>query len=268
VGVRNRGLDGTHFAAIPYSNVSNQPSSNASDNPVPSGDLPNLGNAERGLRPDGGGESGAQLDSMRLAAYLSSPSPAGALTARFLAAPVDPSPEHSRSFSSTVGGHSLESSQRRAQLAIAAENHSARAAVGLGMRGGAGEVVHGLGSLRENFVKEVVRSLEGGRAAILRPHRRRALVAGGVKAGLRPFQVSLLVAEVQESVRHGEHQAVEVAQTGGSMGMVQVPDAPLEERAPKAASGMRYYVICIACAAALGLIMLAGLIVLTLAFDS
>ncbi len=61
-----------------------------------------------------------------------------------------------------------------------------------------------LEGVSQAFVKDVVKSLEGGRAAILRPHRRNALIAGAVDKGLRPFQAQLLVAGVQEAVRAGE----------------------------------------------------------------
>lgn len=82
---------------------------------------------------------------------------------------------------------------RNARIAIAAENHLASA---LPVREG----------VSDEFVRQIVQSLEGGRAAVLRPHRRRALVAGGVGKGMRPFQVQLLLAGVQEAVRAGEIQ--------------------------------------------------------------
>jgi len=50
----------------------------------------------------------------------------------------------------------------------------------------------------------VVRSLEGGKAAILRPERRRNLVAAAGALGVRPFDANLLIAAVQDRVRRGE----------------------------------------------------------------
>lgn len=46
-------------------------------------------------------------------------------------------------------------------------------------------------------------SLEGGRAAILAPERRRCLVALGTRLGLRPFDSSLVIAVVQDGARSG-----------------------------------------------------------------
>ncbi len=54
------------------------------------------------------------------------------------------------------------------------------------------------------FASAVARSLEGGRAAILPPERRRTLVAAGVEMGLRPFDANLVIAIVQEGTRTGE----------------------------------------------------------------
>ncbi len=50
----------------------------------------------------------------------------------------------------------------------------------------------------------VARSLEGGQAAILRPERRRNLVAAAGALGVRPFDANLLIAAVQDRVRRGE----------------------------------------------------------------
>lgn len=48
------------------------------------------------------------------------------------------------------------------------------------------------------------RALEGGRAAILTPDERRRLLLLGERVGLRPFDVSLVVAIVQDAARAGE----------------------------------------------------------------
>lgn len=59
-----------------------------------------------------------------------------------------------------------------------------------------------LPNIQEIFAKEVHANLEGGRAAILRPSKRRMLIAAGIQAGLRPFQTQLIMAQVQEERRH------------------------------------------------------------------
>ncbi|MFA6044300.1 MAG: hypothetical protein WC718_04900, partial [Phycisphaerales bacterium] len=57
--------------------------------------------------------------------------------------------------------------------------------------------------VRVAFAATVAAKIEGGRAAILRPEARQALVANGAKAGLRPFDVSLVIAIVQDAARRG-----------------------------------------------------------------
>lgn len=79
-----------------------------------------------------------------------------------------------------------------ARRLISAENHLAK-----NFAGGAD-----LPSIQELFAQEVQSNLEGGRAAILRPSKRRMLIAAGIKAGLRPFQTQLIMAQVQEERRH------------------------------------------------------------------
>jgi hypothetical protein len=58
--------------------------------------------------------------------------------------------------------------------------------------------------VRMVFATEVARAIEGGRAAILRPERRRALVGAAVSWGLREFDANLIIAIVQDGARHGE----------------------------------------------------------------
>lgn len=50
----------------------------------------------------------------------------------------------------------------------------------------------------------VVESLEGGRAAILRPEARRRIVTVATTLGLRPFDANLVIAIVQDAARRGE----------------------------------------------------------------
>lgn len=81
-----------------------------------------------------------------------------------------------------------------ARRAIALENHLAR--------GGCTAADY------ELLSRAVAGSLQGGRAALLTPDRRKLLVAGAVRRGMRPFEAQLVVAAVQEAVRHGEADPV------------------------------------------------------------
>lgn len=54
------------------------------------------------------------------------------------------------------------------------------------------------------FALDVAGQLQGGRAALLAPERRRQLVARAVRAGLRSFDANLVIAVVQEAARRGE----------------------------------------------------------------
>lgn len=77
-----------------------------------------------------------------------------------------------------------------ARRAIALENHLARGGCSPGEY--------------EALSRAVAGSLQGGRAALLTPERRKSLVAGAVRSGMRPFEAQLIVAAVQEAVRHGD----------------------------------------------------------------
>lgn len=49
-----------------------------------------------------------------------------------------------------------------------------------------------------------MRSLEGGKAALLRPEKRRSLLIAARTLGLRDFDANLVIAIVQDGVRSGE----------------------------------------------------------------
>ena len=84
-----------------------------------------------------------------------------------------------------------------ARKAIAQENHAAkRTAQALPE-----------GDLRLVFAIDVAKALQGGRAAILTPERRRDLVAGAESMGMRPFDANLVIAMVQHAAREGEDAA-------------------------------------------------------------
>jgi len=58
--------------------------------------------------------------------------------------------------------------------------------------------------VRLRFAGEVVRNIEGGKAAILRPERRAKLVAAAVREGILPFDANLVMALIQDSARRGD----------------------------------------------------------------
>jgi hypothetical protein len=60
------------------------------------------------------------------------------------------------------------------------------------------------GDLRLIFAFEVAKKLDGGRAAILTPERRQALVEDGARRGLKPFDANLVIAMVQHAAREGQ----------------------------------------------------------------
>ena len=73
---------------------------------------------------------------------------------------------------------------------IAQENHAAR--------------VLGPNDARWELAREVQESIEGGKAAIIRPEVRRRLVTRATERGLRPFDANLVIAVVQDGARRGE----------------------------------------------------------------
>jgi hypothetical protein len=79
---------------------------------------------------------------------------------------------------------------REASRQIARENHASR--------------VMGPNDARWELARQVQQSVEGGRAAIIRPEVRRRLVAAGTGRGLRPFDANLVIAVVQDGARRGE----------------------------------------------------------------
>ena len=64
--------------------------------------------------------------------------------------------------------------------------------------------------------------LEGGRAAILRPDRRRRLVRLATDLGLRPFDANLVIAIAQDAAREGRSPTG--ADAASRLGLVRLPD--------------------------------------------
>lgn len=101
-----------------------------------------------------------------------------------------------------VGGDAGTSEPATARRSTAMENH---AAAGLSPT-----------DMRSALSVEVARAIEGGRAAILRPERRRALISRAKVMGLREFDANLIIAVVQDAARRGEsHASGEVRATLG-----------------------------------------------------
>ena len=66
-------------------------------------------------------------------------------------------------------------------------------------------------------------SLEGGRAALLRPERRRRLVELATRLGLRPFDANLVIAIVQDGARRG--LSPDAPSTTATLALVPEPGA-------------------------------------------
>lgn len=133
-------------------------------------------------------------------------------------------------------------------------------------------LLHALLGPRQCFAHEVEHALQGGRAAIVTPDARDALVARARGLGLREFDAHLIIATVQEAARRGErawiaqgtHETHDAAKAGSQLhaqrqGLVVIgPGAALQKRRQEAASVMGSALI----AVTLGLVGLASLIVM------
>lgn len=78
--------------------------------------------------------------------------------------------------------------------------------------------------MRAVLALRVAESLEGGRAAILRPERRDRLTRLATRLGLRPFDAALVIAIVQDGVRSGEGAASGAVR--GRLRLVRPADLP------------------------------------------
>jgi len=132
-----------------------------------------------------------------------------------------------------VNGSVKADPTRDAWREIAKENHASR--------------VMGPNDARWELAREVEGSIEGGKAAIIRPEVRRRLVTTATERGLRPFDANLVIAIVQDGARRGEHLDEVVA---GRLAFV----GPAETELP------RRYVSLLVAAVALGAAMFVALI--------
>lgn len=82
-------------------------------------------------------------------------------------------------------------------------------------------------------------ALEGGRAAILRPDRRRLLVSAAGRLGLRPFEANLVIAIVQDGARRG----VSPADTA-TAGMIDMVPAAVPKDASQRAERAEVLRVC------------------------
>lgn len=78
--------------------------------------------------------------------------------------------------------------------------------------------------VRSLFALDVAKAIDGGRAAILRPERRRELIAAAVGKGLREFDANLIIAIVQDAARRGERPVDH--DVAARLGMVRAAEAP------------------------------------------
>lgn len=75
---------------------------------------------------------------------------------------------------------------------------------------------------------DVWNTIEGGRAAMITPSKRRELIAAGVARGLREFDANLVIAIVQDAARRGEMPPIDPAGTavGASLAMLKPGGRP------------------------------------------
>lgn len=86
--------------------------------------------------------------------------------------------------------HAEAARTHRRRAAVASENHAAAAL--------------DADDARIAFALRVADALDGGRAAILTPESRRALLRASARMGLPAFDASLVIAIVQDAARRGE----------------------------------------------------------------
>jgi hypothetical protein len=99
------------------------------------------------------------------------------------------------------------------------------------------------------FAQRVRQALEGGKAAILSPDRRRDLISSATSQGMRPFDANLVIAIVQDDVR-----------TSGNTGMPTLSLVRSPDSKSQANLGMAWTVCTFAAVGLLSLAMLATLI--------
>lgn len=100
--------------------------------------------------------------------------------------------------------------------------------------------------VRLSFATQVATRIEGGKAAILRPAARERLLSEGKAVGLRPFDVSLVIAIVQDAARRGE--GVATGPVSSRLGLVGPGEGARRDWWP------------LVLGVVLGLVMLAGLV--------
>lgn len=105
----------------------------------------------------------------------------------------------------------------------------------------------------------VAESLDGGRAAVLTPEKRRRLVALATRMGLRPFDANLVIAIVQDSARSGERpMGPEVA---GRLSLIPAPGSvPAEADGVERSSSVWAVAMPVAAAVALAVVLLQAMI--------
>jgi hypothetical protein len=79
---------------------------------------------------------------------------------------------------------------------------------------------------------DVWNTIEGGRAAMIAPSKRRELIAAGVARGMREFDANLVIAIVQDAARRGEMPPIDPAGSviSASLAMLKPARKPLSRR--------------------------------------
>lgn len=101
----------------------------------------------------------------------------------------------------------------------------------------------------------VYESIEGGRAAVLRPEKRRNLMALATRLGLRPFDANLVIAIVQDAARAGEPRLG--PDVTSRLSLVRGADRAAE---PERGVSLRVFLGAMGAAAVLGYLILDALI--------
>lgn len=144
-----------------------------------------------------------------------------------------------------VGSKAEEVAAREHQAAAEAVQRANRAAAGMSAD-----------DARWVFASRVSESLEGGRAAMLRPERRRRLVDLAQRLGLTHFDASLVIAIVQDSARRGE----DMHGPSASPRLVLIPARRRQARTlaplfPRGGVGNPTIPLFAACAIAIGIVL-------------
>ncbi|MCA9310779.1 MAG: hypothetical protein KDA21_06205 [Phycisphaerales bacterium] len=100
----------------------------------------------------------------------------------------------------------------------------------------------------------VAESLQGGKAALLRPERRLNLLRMATRLGIRPFDANLIIAIVQDSARRGE--SLDDVQAQGRLSPIPHPALAARRRHSRRFWTRVRTVVAAVCIAAMALVWL------------